>query len=335
MQGQTISLSGLKQKNELINEELEKWKQTCVNLNEDVEKLYHEMEIAMKEKDQEIVYLQSKKEELLQYIDLLEKSQHLQYKGKDISEVKNKYRTLTTFLSRAKTALWFSKSFGLELESIIVKENKTGIVHNLDADTTDPTLGSNGFNALSESDKEKVEKVLFLLDKFCVGDVFYHEMTMLVDDLPRSYLVKQRRDQLNKICHISSTPGDAEGAQVSFKELLKERIQDYVKTHQNIITDGEPIKVKISGDGARMTRTSNYILMSFGKLQTSDDIMSAKGNHTIAVVKGKEDYDLLRECFADVFRDINEVVTEKKIDLDGETVNLEFFLGGITNLFCL
>ena len=68
--------------------------------------------------------------------------------------------------------------------------------------------------------------------------------------------------------------------------------------------------------------------MSFGILQSSDDIMSAKGNHTIAVVKGKEDYDLLRECFADVFRDINEVVTEKKIDLDGETVNLEFFLGG-------
>ena len=84
-----------------------------------------------------------------------------------------------------------------------------------------------------------------------------------------------------------------------------------------------------------MTRTSNYILMSFGILQSSDDIMSAKGNHTIAVVKGKEDYDLLRECFADVFRDINEVVTEKKIDLDEETVNLEFFLGGITNLFCL
>ena len=90
--------------------------------------------------------------------------------------------------------------------------------------------------------------------------------------------------------------------------------------------------MKISGDGARMTRTSNYILMSFGKLQSSDDIMSAKGNHTTAVVKGnhttavvkgKEDYDLLRECFADVFRDINKVVTEKKIDLNGETVNLE------------
>jgi hypothetical protein len=35
--------------------------------------------------------------------------------------------------------------------------------------------------------------------------------------------------------------------------------------------------VKISGDGARMTRTSNYILMSFGILQSLDDIMSPKG----------------------------------------------------------
>ena len=110
--------------------------------------------------------------------------------------------------------LWFSKSFGLELESIVVKKNKTGVVHD---DTTDPTLGSNGFNALSEDDKEKVEKVLFLLDKFCVGDVFCHEMTMIADDLPRSYLVKQKRDQLSNICHISSMSGDAEGAQVSLK----------------------------------------------------------------------------------------------------------------------
>ena len=61
--------------------------------------------------------------------------------------------------------------------------------------------------------------------------------------------------------------------------------------------------------------------------------MSGKGNHTIAMVKGKEDYDLLQECFADVFRDINEVVTETKIDVDGETVNLEFFLGELQFYF--
>ena len=48
---------------------------------------------------------------------------------------------------------------------------------------------SSGFDALAENDKDKVEKVLFLLDKFCVGEAFYHEMNMLVDSLPKSYLI--------------------------------------------------------------------------------------------------------------------------------------------------
>lgn len=39
-----------------------------------------------------------------------------------------------------------------------------------------------------------------------------------------SYLVKQQKDQLNYICHISPTPGNAEGAQMSFTDLLKERV---------------------------------------------------------------------------------------------------------------
>ena len=55
-------------------------------------------------------------------------------------------------------------------------------------------------------------------------------------------------------------------------------------------------------------------------------------NHTVAVVKGKEDYYTLKKCFQDVFSDINEIVMEKEIDVDGETVNLELFL---INLFYL
>jgi hypothetical protein len=51
----------------LVNEDLEKWKQTCVNLNKDVEKLSWNGDC------HEIIYLQSKNEERLQYIDLLEK----------------------------------------------------------------------------------------------------------------------------------------------------------------------------------------------------------------------------------------------------------------------
>jgi hypothetical protein len=145
---------------------------------------------------------------------------------------------------------------------------------------------------------------------------------MVINGLPKSYLVKQRRDQLNKMCHINALPGHQEGAQVYFKELLKERVQNYITSHTNIISDGVPLRVKISGDGANMTRSSNYVLMTFGLLDASEDLMAAKGNHTIAVVKGKEDYDVLKESFKDVLRDINEVVAEKKIDVDGGTVNL-------------
>ena len=41
--------------------------------------------------------------------------------------------------------------------------------------------------------------------------------------------------------------------------------------------------------------------------------MSAKGNHTITVVKGKEDRQTLQISFANVFQDINSVIYEKKL----------------------
>ena len=65
-----------------------------------------------------------------------------------------------------------------------------------------------GFDSLSEEEKEKVDKILFLLDKFCVGDSFYHEFSMY-NDLPKSYIIKQRRTQLNDMCHTCSVSSRA------------------------------------------------------------------------------------------------------------------------------
>ena len=59
-------------------------------------------------------------------------------------------------------------------------------------------------------DKKYLLKSVLVGIKFCVGDCFYHELTMVTDGLPKSYLVKQRRDQLNKICHVTPTPGVAD-----------------------------------------------------------------------------------------------------------------------------
>ena len=322
-EGQTVSVASLREENEAIRDELEEWKQSYKDLKSETKQLFEEMYAAIQEKEKSLSDLQSKNEELLNYIDKIENSDK-PYEGKDISEVKKKSRTLTAFMSRAKTALWFAKSFGLELQSLTVSELKTGLKHTLTTEGQDPcSESSNGFDTLSEEEKSRVEKVLFLLDKFCVGDNFYHELTMVVDGLPKSYLVKQRRSQLNDICHIISTPGEAEGAQMSFNDLLKERIKDYVESHPNV----NHIQVKISGDGARMTRNSSFILMSFALLHSDDEVMAAKGNHTITVVKGKEDYATLKQSFGDVFKDINSLISKNKIEVGGKSINLEFFIG--------
>lgn len=77
-----------------------------------------------------------------------------------------------------------------------------------------------------------------------------------------------------------------------------------------------------------MTRNSSFILMSFALLHSDDEVMAAKGNHTIAVVKGKEDYNTLRQSFGDIFKEMNSLISKKKIEVGGKSVNLEFFLGG-------
>ena len=94
------------------------------------------------------------------------------------------------------------------------------------------------YDSLPDADKEKVESVLYLMDKFSVGDAFIHELSMEVNGMPKSYLIKQCRDKLNSTCSIRSTPGDAPGAQVSFKEALINKL--------NILVSIDSLSINIS-----------------------------------------------------------------------------------------
>ena len=78
-----------------------------------------------------------------------------------------------------------------------------------------------------------MKSVLFLPDKFCISDTAYHELTLTSggQDLPRSYLIKQCKENLNLLCHISRTLGEADSAQLNLEEELKSRIEmQQVKT---------------------------------------------------------------------------------------------------------
>ena len=299
------------------------------NLHEEKEKLYLEMVSAVEEKNEEINNLNKVNKELLDYVDRLEQKNNFKNQGKDVANVAKKSRTLNTFMSRAKLALWFMKSFGLELTELKAREQLTGIVHCLSVDDNHtPADSTKGFESLSSHDQAKVEQVLFLFDKFCVGDSFYHELTMIIDGLPKSYLIKQRRGQLNNISNVVPTPGKADGAQISFTDMLKSHVDEFIKLHNEADWSKEFVQVKISGDGAQMTRNSSFILLSFSLLQNQDDVMSASGNHTFAIVKGSETYETLQDSFGMIFQEINNLIEVGEITINDSKLNLEFFLGG-------
>ena len=50
------------------------------------------------------------------------------------------------------------------------------------------------------------------------------------------------------------------------------------------------------------------------------------GNHTVGIVSGSEDYDVLKASCKDLFAEINELVDEGEIEVDGHKVPLDFFV---------
>ena len=52
------------------------------------------------------------------------------------------------------------------------------------------------------------------------------------------------------------------------------------------------------------------------------------GNHTFAAVRGHESYDLLSSAFSHVFEEVNSVIEDPYIEIDGETWKLEIVAGG-------
>ena len=68
------------------------------------------------------------------------------------------------------------------------------------------------------------------MNKFAVGDAFVHELSMLTNGIPRSYLIKQCRDKLNSSCVVKPTSGPEPGAQISFKESFISKLKDLVST---------------------------------------------------------------------------------------------------------
>ena len=52
------------------------------------------------------------------------------------------------------------------------------------------------------------------------------------------------------------------------------------------------------------------------------------GNHTVAVIKGHESYDLLKSSGKDIFSYINKLIDDGNIYIDGKEISTDIYLGG-------
>ena len=85
------------------------------------------------------------------------------------------------------------------------------------------------------------------------------------------------------------------------------------------------IKIKVSGDGRNVGEKLSVINTTYTILNEKQLAMSEKGNYLIAVLKEKENYDVLQAGLLDL---INEMEETKTVKVGGNVYKIEYFLGG-------
>ena len=146
----------------------------------------------------------------------------------------------------------------------------------------------------------------------------------MCDGLPRSYLIKQLRSDMNILCHIQRTPGGAEGAEVDVEQELKCAIHSIIAENPN----AKQFAVKFCGDGTHVARSAGMCLTSFSVTSPGARMSKAACHHAVAVVKGQESYTLYNTCFRNIFNSINALAASKRLDINGEEMAIDVYLGG-------
>ena len=120
----------------------------------------------------------------------------------------------------------------------------------------------------------------------------------------------QCQEDINSLYHFERIPGNIPGAYVS----LKSEIIRYIKYHVNPETD--KIKIKISEDGSKVSRISNFVVLSFSVI-TNDLTLSSKDQNVFCIINCKEDYDHLKLAWKPIFQKINTLCEKASIEVEG------------------
>lgn len=146
---------------------------------------------------------------------------------------------------------------------------------------------------------------------------------MIFDDMPRKYLLLQSRDDINSLSHIERLPGNVQGAFVS----LTAELEKLVKYEMKKSTNCSKLDIKFSGDGTKVSRTSNFIIFSMSAV-SDDQKLSYNELFTVGIVKCEEKYENLAATCQPIFHELCNLTQTKTICVNGSTIDLDYFVGG-------
>ena len=233
---------------------------------------------------------------------------------------KSKSRLKSDLKNKMNDALWFAETYGLFPRHVVCESFEGQKIEIAVGDTQ--TKGVR-YSALPDTEKDKLRQIVYICDKFYVSDSAYHEFSSVSSDLPSVSQLKDCRNEFNDEFEIQRTPGSFPGAFLSFDTELRRAIAEEFKE-----TKPDKICVKLAGDGAKVTRISNFVTIQFSVLSDKASSISYENQRTLAILKCAESYENIQRACGPLFHEINERIKIGKIELEEQTIELDFFLGG-------
>lgn len=92
-----------------------------------------------------------------------------------------------------------------------------------------------------------------------------------------------------------------------------------------IIKGNHTLKVKLSDDGTKICHKLNLINFTYTLLNKKVTAMSPQGNHTLIIINGTVDYDVLRTSLSDLIEEVKHLST---LMINDVTFPIEFYLCG-------
>ena len=230
----------------------------------------------------------------------------------------NRQRSLA---ARVQGALSFCTDEGFEPNFVELK--------NIDTHKCDILDITNG----TYSDKENIsptpvspQSALFIKDRYCVSNEAFHELSV-VSNLPSSKQVKKLTYAMNSKFEIREAPCGIVGVQQSLRSRVFFHVSQLANQYKaaDKVLPGT-IRIKLTGDGTQIARGFTVVNFAFTLLD-DDDVCSAKGNHTIAILKVSERYEL-----ATALKDVIEEAKDLNImSIDGDVYHIQYFLEATGN----